>query len=173
MNEIQESSENIVKMLDSVQVVKQLITDPINRQLHFIKHSKRFTKSILIPSKPKSRSSFPYKFTELDVSCYSYINKVAGLFDQKETAIEKMIASQKALKIRKEEALLNENELKPQLKLIMDKTRQLQEQVRIRIFFYGYFFLIRNFKTLIAVPQVELEISKKYKNRPVNLIGGF
>lgn len=42
MNEqIQESSESIVKMLDSVQVIKQLITDPITQQLHFIKHSHR------------------------------------------------------------------------------------------------------------------------------------
>lgn len=43
MNEqVQESSENVVKMLDSVQVVKQLITDPIAQQLHFIKHSNRY-----------------------------------------------------------------------------------------------------------------------------------
>lgn len=38
---IEESSDNIVKMLDSVQVVKQLMTDSLTQQLHFIKHSKR------------------------------------------------------------------------------------------------------------------------------------
>lgn len=40
-DQVQESSENIVKMLDSVQITKQLMTDPVNQQLHFIKHSKR------------------------------------------------------------------------------------------------------------------------------------
>ncbi len=38
---IQQSAENILKMLDHVQIVKQLISDPVNQQLHFIKHSKK------------------------------------------------------------------------------------------------------------------------------------
>lgn len=119
MNEtVQESSENLVKMLDSVQVIKQLLTDSVTQQLHFIKHSKR------------------------------YVEKVASSFEQKLTAIEKMKASQEAMKIRKEEVEAEETELKPKLKLLMSKTRTLQE-------------------------QIETEISKKYKNRPVNLMGGL
>lgn len=39
--DMQESSESILKMLDAVQVIKQLLTDPVNQQLHLIKHSKR------------------------------------------------------------------------------------------------------------------------------------
>lgn len=39
--DIQESSESILKMLDAVQVIKQLLTDSVNQQLHLIKHSKR------------------------------------------------------------------------------------------------------------------------------------
>ncbi|XP_065212865.1 CDK5 regulatory subunit-associated protein 3 [Planococcus citri] len=119
MNEqVQESSENLVKMLDSVQVVKQLLTDSVTQQLHFIKHSKR------------------------------YVEKVASSFDQKLNAVEKMKASQEAMKIRKQEVETEEAELKPKLKILMNKTRTLQE-------------------------QIESEISKKYKNRPVNLMGGF
>lgn len=42
MNEgVQESSESILKMLDAVQVVKQLMTDSVTQQLHFMKHSNR------------------------------------------------------------------------------------------------------------------------------------
>ncbi|KAK7603870.1 hypothetical protein V9T40_003869 [Parthenolecanium corni] len=119
MNEgVQESSESILKMLDAVQVVKQLMTDSVTQQLHFMKHSNRF------------------------------IEKTAALFEQKATSIEKMVASQEALKTRKEELIQQEIELKPKLNLIIEKTRELQE-------------------------QVEREISKKYKNRPVNLMGGF
>jgi hypothetical protein len=43
MNDVaQESSENIVKMLDACQVVKQLMTDPVTERLHFIKHSNKY-----------------------------------------------------------------------------------------------------------------------------------
>jgi hypothetical protein len=40
-----------------------------------------------------------------------------------------MIASQEALKVRKQEVILLENETKPVLALLMEKTRKLQEQV--------------------------------------------
>lgn len=59
-----------------------------------------------------------------------YVDKVASSFDQKVTAIEKMKASQEAMKIRKQEAETEEIELKPKLKLLMEKTRTLKEQVK-------------------------------------------
>ena len=59
---------------------------------------------------------------------------MASSFDQKLTAIEKMKASQEAMKIRKIEVETEEIELKPKLKQLMNKTRTLQEQVNIIVF---------------------------------------
>lgn len=44
-------------------------------------------------------------------------------------AIEKMLASVEAVKARKEELIQNENEMKPKLALLTEKTKILQEQV--------------------------------------------
>lgn len=41
LNQLQETTEGVAAMLDSVSIVKQLITDPGTTHLHNIKHSPR------------------------------------------------------------------------------------------------------------------------------------
>lgn len=66
---------------------------------------------------------------------------MAAMFNQKNAAIEKMVASQGAIKERKEELIQSEVDLKPQLPFLIEKTKQLQEQV---ILFSSFFVFIQN-----------------------------
>lgn len=54
---------------------------------------------------------------------------MTAVFNQKTAAIEKMMASQTAVKERKEEMIQNEADLRPKLALLIEKTKQLQELV--------------------------------------------
>ncbi|XP_050433302.1 CDK5 regulatory subunit-associated protein 3 [Adelges cooleyi] len=75
-----------------------------------------------------------------------YLNKLESLFLQKVNNIEKMINSQIAVTNMKQELVNEYNQLVPKLKLIQQKNKQL-------------------------IKEIEHDISAKYKNRPVYLIG--
>lgn len=109
--------ESITSMLDAVEVVLNKLTNKRATHLHNIKHS------------PK------------------YIDMLANTLKQKTTITEKMQASQKVVLQRAEEARKQAADIKPIIELIIEKTKQLQE-------------------------QIQTEISKKYKNRIVNIVGG-
>lgn len=109
--------ESITSMLDAVEVVLNKLTNKRATHLHNIKHS------------PK------------------YIDMLANTLKQKTTITEKMQASQKVVLQRAAEARKQAADIKPIIDLIIEKTKQLQE-------------------------QIQAEISKKYKNRIVNIVGG-
>ncbi|RZF46398.1 hypothetical protein LSTR_LSTR014644 [Laodelphax striatellus] len=92
-NQLQETTENVASMLDSIIVIKQLITDPSTTDLHNIKHSPR------------------------------YVDKILLKLENKYNVVEKTIASREAVHER-------------------------------------------------GLQAIEKDISKKYKGRPVNLMGG-
>lgn len=50
--------------------------------------------------------------------------------EHKQGLVEKMVASQKAVRERAEEAKQEKQRLQDKLKLVMEKTKQLQTQVR-------------------------------------------
>ncbi|KAL4120307.1 hypothetical protein QTP88_013024 [Uroleucon formosanum] len=75
-----------------------------------------------------------------------YLNKLESMFLQKNSNIEKMINSQIAVTNKKMELAEEYNQLVPKLKLIQQKNKQL-------------------------ITEIEFDISKKYKNRPVYIIG--
>ncbi|XP_025208456.1 CDK5 regulatory subunit-associated protein 3 [Melanaphis sacchari] len=75
-----------------------------------------------------------------------YLNKLESMFLQKINNIEKMVNSQIAVSNKKKELAEEYNQLAPKLKLIQQKNKQL-------------------------ITEIEFDISKKYKNRPVYIIG--
>ncbi|KAG8236540.1 hypothetical protein J437_LFUL011317 [Ladona fulva] len=76
-----------------------------------------------------------------------YVDQLAYTLKQKLSIIEKMQESKKVLQLSKEEARKNAIDIQPKIKLIILKTKELQK-------------------------EIEQDISKKYKNRPVNIMGG-
>ncbi|XP_075233414.1 CDK5 regulatory subunit-associated protein 3 [Lycorma delicatula] len=117
LNQLQETTEGVAAMLDTVSIVKQLITDPGTTHLHNIKHSPR------------------------------YVDQLTQKVEHKQNLIEKIVASRKAVRDRGLQSVEEARELTPKLQLIIEKTKELQK-------------------------EIEQEISKKYKNRPVNIMGG-
>ncbi|KAF0287766.1 CDK5 regulatory subunit-associated protein 3 [Amphibalanus amphitrite] len=77
-----------------------------------------------------------------------YVDRLVGSLKQKLEVSEKMAASVDAVKERKKAAAEEAAQLQPKLKLIVEKTRELQT-------------------------QIENSISEKYKGRSVNLMGGI
>nr|CAD7398388.1 unnamed protein product [Timema cristinae] len=112
-----QSTESVEKMLSDLQGALTDITDQRTQHLHNIKHS------------PK------------------YVDLLANSLKQKLAAAEKLVASQEVVRQRRSEAHSEANKLRPKLKLVIDKTKQLQA-------------------------EIQQDISKKYKGRPVNLMGG-
>nr|CAD7440956.1 unnamed protein product [Timema bartmani] len=112
-----QSTESVEKMLSDLQGALTDITDQRTQHLHNIKNS------------PK------------------YVDMLANSLKQKLAAAEKLVASQEVVRQRRSEAHSEANELRPKLKLVIDKTKQLQA-------------------------EIQQDISKKYKGRPVNLMGG-
>lgn len=78
---------------------------------------------------------------------FKYVDHLITTVDHKKGLVEKLIASQKAVHEQAQEAKQEAKDLQPKLQLIIDKTKELQS-------------------------QIESDISKKYKNRPVYLMGG-
>ncbi|XP_033100530.1 CDK5 regulatory subunit-associated protein 3-like [Anneissia japonica] len=75
-----------------------------------------------------------------------YVDRLADSLKEKLVYQEKMIASQKAVVEKRQASLEEQRKLEPKLDTLIMKTRELKQ-------------------------QIEQEISKKYKNRPVNLMG--
>uniref|UniRef100_A0A1B6L5Z9 CDK5 regulatory subunit-associated protein 3 n=1 Tax=Graphocephala atropunctata TaxID=36148 RepID=A0A1B6L5Z9_9HEMI len=117
-SQLSETTQGVAAMLDCLQLTKQLILDPGNQHLHNIKHSPR------------------------------YVDSLASNVEHKQGLVEKMVASQKAVREQAQEAKQEALQQQDKLRLVIDKTKQLQS-------------------------QIEQDISKKYKNRPVNLMGGI
>lgn len=110
--------ESIQNMLDNIQVVLSEILDSKVTHLHNIKHSAR------------------------------YVDVLASSLKQKLILIDKMIALEKCSREKRVDLADQADALRPLLKLIIQKTKDLQA-------------------------EIEQEISKKYKNRIVRLTGGI
>lgn len=104
-------------MLDNVQIVISEMTDNRVEHLHNIKH-------------------FP-----------KYVNVLTASLEQKLTLVDKMTQMQKIVREKSDEAVQQSISLRPVVGLVIQKTRELQN-------------------------DIELDISKKYKNRVVRLTGG-
>ncbi|XP_012260611.2 CDK5 regulatory subunit-associated protein 3 [Athalia rosae] len=104
-------------MLDNVQILLTEILDSRVQHLHNMKHSPR------------------------------YVDLLAANMKQKLKVTEKMVANQKLVNQRREEARNQALALQPTLKVIIQRTKELQA-------------------------EIERDISKKYKNRIVHLTGG-
>jgi len=76
-----------------------------------------------------------------------YVDHLAHCLTQKVDVADKLVASQEAVRQRGIEAAEEAKTLEPKLKLIIAKTKELQG-------------------------EIECDISKRYKNRPVNIMGG-
>ncbi|KAG7203765.1 hypothetical protein KM043_013788 [Ampulex compressa] len=111
------TQESIQIMLDNVQVVLSEILDSKVQHLHNIKHSAR------------------------------YVDVLASSLKQKLILIDKVVASQKSVMQKRENAMEQADSLRPLLKLVIKRTKELQS-------------------------EIEQDISKKYKNRIVRLTGG-
>ncbi|XP_071942675.1 CDK5 regulatory subunit-associated protein 3-like [Antedon mediterranea] len=77
-----------------------------------------------------------------------YVDRLADSLKEKLVYEEKMIASKVAVVEKRQASLEEQRKLEPKLDILMAKTRELKQ-------------------------QIEQEISKKYKNRPVNLMGAI
>ncbi|CAN7983976.1 unnamed protein product, partial [Ixodes hexagonus] len=77
-----------------------------------------------------------------------YVDRLVETLQQKLYQADKMLQSQEAVVARRQEALEEQRQLQPKLDLVLLKTRQLQK-------------------------QIQEEISKRYKDRPVNIMGGI
>ncbi|XP_054009160.1 CDK5 regulatory subunit-associated protein 3 [Hylaeus anthracinus] len=110
--------ESTQTMLDNVQLVLSEILDTKVQYLHNIKHSTR------------------------------YVDVLVASLKQKLSLIDKMIASQKIVRQKRDDAEEQANALRPLLQLVIQRTKELQT-------------------------QIEQDISKRYKNRAVHLTGGI
>lgn len=91
-----------------------------------------------------------------------YVDKMTAIFNQKTAAIEKMMASQTAVRERKEEMIQNEADLRPKLALLIEKTKILQEQVNfcykfIRVICFKYAFMF------LAILPIISRLNRKYR----------
>ncbi|GFV19625.1 CDK5 regulatory subunit-associated protein 3 [Trichonephila clavipes] len=77
-----------------------------------------------------------------------YVDRLVESLKSKLETAERMIDCQKAVKLKFQEALEEEKALDPKIKIIIDKTK-------------------------ILLSEVEQDISKRYKNRKVNIMGGL
>lgn len=77
-----------------------------------------------------------------------YVDRLVNTLKNKLETAERMAECQKAVKVKFQEAVEEQSKLEPKINLIVEKT-----------------------KTLLS--QVESDISKRYKNRPVNIMGGL
>ncbi|EZA50664.1 CDK5RAP3-like protein [Ooceraea biroi] len=111
------TTESTQNMLDNVQVVLSEMLHSNVQHLHNIKHYSR------------------------------YVDVVAATLKQKLNLIDRMVAEQKCVRQKQEEAQDKIEELRPLLKLVIQRTKELQA-------------------------EIERDISKRYKNRTVHLTGG-
>ncbi|XP_049770734.1 CDK5 regulatory subunit-associated protein 3 [Schistocerca cancellata] len=112
-----QSSETVEKMLGQVAEVLSTANDPKIRHLCNIKHS------------------------------YRYVDRLVEQLQHKLRLAEKMVAQQAAARQKKAEAAEEARALQPKLKLIVEKTKELQK-------------------------EIQQDISKRYNNRRVNIMGG-
>jgi len=125
MSNMQESSflqmatlDSTQSMLDNVQIILSEMLDSKVQHLHNIKHSPR------------------------------YLDVLASNLKQKQKLIKKMESLQQTTQKKQEETRQQAVSLQPTLKLIIQKTKELQA-------------------------EIESDISKRYKNRKVRLTGGI
>lgn len=76
-----------------------------------------------------------------------YVERLTETLKQKFALVNKIMESQANIIVKREEMLAEQKEFEPKLSLIITKTKELQK-------------------------QIEGEISKRYKSRPVNIMGG-
>lgn len=77
-----------------------------------------------------------------------YVDRLVDSLKSKLETAEKMIECQKVVKVKYHEAIDEQASIEPKIKLIVEKTK-------------------------VLLSQVEKDISKRYKNRPVNIMGGM
>ncbi|KAL6265628.1 hypothetical protein P5V15_002422 [Pogonomyrmex californicus] len=111
------TTETTQNMLDNVQVILSEILHNNVQHLHNIKHYPR------------------------------YVDVVATTLKQKLNLIDRMVTQQESMRQKQEDTQNQINKLRPLLKLVIQRTKELQT-------------------------EIEQDISKKYKNRTVYLTGG-
>ncbi|KAG8190596.1 hypothetical protein JTE90_017861 [Oedothorax gibbosus] len=77
-----------------------------------------------------------------------YVDRLVDSLKSKLETAERMVECQKAVKVKFHEAMDEQRSLEPKIELIVGKTK-------------------------VLLSQVEKDISKRYKNRPVNIMGGM
>lgn len=79
--------------------------------------------------------------------CFSYVDQLAKKLKQRQETLEKLQASKNFVKEQKLEYAREGTAIEPKVQLLIDRTHELQN-------------------------EIEVDISKKYNGRPVNLMGG-
>lgn len=67
-----------------------------------------------------------------------YVDRLVDSLKSKLETAEKMTASQKAVKIKYQEAIEEQRALEPQIDLIVEKTKLLLSQVMVNLVFYTF-----------------------------------
>uniref|UniRef100_A0A8C4XHN5 Uncharacterized protein n=2 Tax=Erpetoichthys calabaricus TaxID=27687 RepID=A0A8C4XHN5_ERPCA len=75
-----------------------------------------------------------------------YVDRVTDILQQKMKQADILVLKQQRMVEKRQEALAEQAKLEPQLDLLIKRTRELQK-------------------------QIEADISRRYNNRPVNLMG--
>ena len=96
-----------------------------------------------------------------------YADILAGKLQQKLTGIEKLRATRQLLKMKIEVFREDKVKLQPLVGKLTEQTKVLQREVSDPL------ELIVKVTDRISFFQIESDISKRYKNRPVNLMGGL
>ncbi|PIK58233.1 putative CDK5 regulatory subunit-associated protein 3 isoform X1 [Apostichopus japonicus] len=131
---------------DDILSVNQFQSAPSNVQMKTVEDIKRMLASI---------SNILSKMTDTRIhhlfmlkSSPQYVDRLTETVRLKKDMEEKMLASQVAMQEKRKASMEEAKQLKPKEERIIKHTRELQK-------------------------QIEKEISKKYKNRPVNLMGAI
>lgn len=97
-----------------------------------------------------------------------YVERLADSLQQQLHLADKMERAALSAQERRSTALQQQREMEPQLEKLVERTKQLQEQVRT-----GHHLLSGKFLMccLLATMQVSQSISKRYDNRIVNIMG--
>lgn len=98
---------------------------------------------------------------------------MVGGLKQKLNLIDRMVIQQESMRQKQEDAQNQIDKLRPLLKLVVQRTRELQTEVCYAVHFCKRLRLsvLKHFLYRIQL-QIEQDISKRYKNRTVHLTGG-
>lgn len=101
-----------------------------------------------------------------------YVDRVSEMLQQKLNQAELLLAKREALSRKRHEALTEQGVLEPKLDRLQERTRELQQLVRVQAGLpLSPSLAARPPLTLGFLLQIEADISKRYGGRPVHLMG--